>query len=285
VTLPTELTPTLIPDRRADLVSAGRLRVLSWNVNGLRACSRKGFLRWLRAAGADIVGLQEVRALPEDLAPRVRSPRGWNTCFSVAERRGYSGVGLFARIPPDWVKTSLEQPDFDREGRLQLARFGRLLIANVYFPKGSGPNRDNSRVPYKLAFSRAVFEAVERCRRQGLRVLVMGDWNTAHREIDLAFPKSNVENSGFRPEERAEIDRWLAAGWIDAFRRFESGAGHYTWWSQRKTVRERNIGWRIDFMLVSRALMPFVEAAFILPEVRGSDHCPIGVDLNPSVFE
>jgi exodeoxyribonuclease-3 len=282
--LSTDHTPTAIPDLRTCLARPDRVRILSWNVNGLRACARKGFLRWLRAAEADIVGLQEVRALPDDLAPRVRSPRGWRTSFSVAERRGYSGVGLFSRIPPDWVRTSLDQPDFDREGRLQLARFGRLLIANVYFPKGSGPNRDNSRIPYKLAFSRAVFDAVERSRRQGLRVLVMGDWNTAHREIDLAFPKSNVGNSGFRPEERAEIDRWLAAGWIDAFRLFETGPGHYTWWSQRRTVRQRNIGWRIDFVLASRALMPFVESAFILPDVSGSDHCPIGVDLDPSVF-
>jgi exodeoxyribonuclease-3 len=258
---------------------------MSWNVNGLRACARKGFLRWLRKADADVVGLQEVRALPEDLAPRLRSPRGWRVDFCVAERRGYSGVGLFSRIPPDWVRTSLADPQFDREGRLQLARFGRLLVANVYFPKGSGPNRDNSRIPYKLAFTRAVFEAVERCRKQGSRVLVMGDWNTAHREIDLAFPKSNVENSGFRPEERAEIDRWIDAGWVDAFRHFEPGAGHYTWWSQRKTVRERNIGWRIDFALVSRAAMPFVRAAFILPHVRGSDHCPIGLDLDPRVMD
>jgi exodeoxyribonuclease-3 len=285
IMLSTDDTPPPIPAPRAGLAHPGRLRVVSWNVNGLRACARKGFLRWLRAAEADIVGLQEVRALPEDLAPRVRAPRSWHTCFSVAERRGYSGVGLFSRMVPDWVRTTLEQPEFDREGRLQVARFGRLLVANVYFPKGSGPNRDNSRIPYKLAFSRAVFDAVERCRRQGLRVLVMGDWNTAHREVDLAFPKSNVDNSGFRPEERAEIDRWLGAGWIDAFRRFESGPGHYTWWSQRKTVRERNIGWRIDFVLASRAVMPFVEAAFIRPDVRGSNHCPIGIDLDPSVLD
>ena len=281
----TEDIPSSIPGRRAGLVHPDRLRILSWNVNGLRACARKGFLRWLRDAGADVVGLQEVRALPEDLAPRLRSPRGWRASFCVAERRGYSGVGLLSRVPPDWVRTSLADPLFDREGRLQLARFGRLVVANVYFPKGSGPNRDNSRIPYKLAFTRAVFEAVERCRKQGLRVLVMGDWNTAHREIDLAFPKSNVENSGFRPEERAEIDRWIDAGWIDAFRYFEPGPGHYTWWSQRKTVRERNIGWRIDFALVSRAAMPFVRAAFILPEVRGSDHCPIGLDLDPAAMD
>jgi exodeoxyribonuclease-3 len=273
-----------IPTLDLGLAPPERLRVISWNVNGLRACTRKGFLRWLRRAEADIVGLQEVRALPEDLAPRVRSPRGWQTCFSVAERRGYSGVGLLTRLSPDWVRTSLDDPQFDREGRLQIARFGRLVVANVYFPKGSGPKRDNSRIPYKLAFTRAVFGAVDRYRRAGYRVLVMGDWNTAHREIDLAFPRANVENSGFRPEERAELDRWLDAGWVDAFRHFEPGPGHYTWWSQRKTVRERNIGWRIDFVLASRAAMPFVRAAFILPEVRGSDHCPIGVDLDPSIL-
>jgi exodeoxyribonuclease-3 len=183
------------------------------------------------------------------------------------------------------VRTTLDRHDFDREGRLQIARFGRLAIANVYFPKGSGTLRDNSRIPYKLDFSKAVFEVTQRLRSHGLRVLVIGDWNTAHQEIDLAFPRSNVENSGFRPEERAEIDRWMAAGWIDAFRRFEPGPGHYTWWSQRKTVRERNIGWRIDFVLASAAAMPFVRAAFLLPQVRGSDHCPIGVDLDPSVLD
>jgi exodeoxyribonuclease III len=282
--LPTPDAAAPIPDLRASLARPDRVRILSWNVNGLRACARKGFLRWLRAAEADIVGLQEVRALPEDLSPRVRSPRGWRTSFSVAERLGYSGVGLFSRIDPDWVRTSLERPRFDREGRLQIARFGRLVIANVYFPKGSGPNRDNSRIPYKLAFTRAVFAEVARWRRGGYRVVVMGDWNTAHREIDLANPKANVDYSGFRPEERAEIDRWIGAGWIDAFRRFEPGPGHYTWWSQRKTVRKRNIGWRIDFMLASPAAMPFVRAAFILPEVRGSDHCPIGLDLDPAVL-
>ena len=271
--------------RRPRLASPERLRVVSWNVNGLRACVRKGFLRWLRRAEADVVGLQEVRALPEDLSARVRSPRGWEVCFSVAERRGYSGVALFSRGAPDWVSTSLEDSAFDREGRIQIAGFGRLVVANVYFPKGSGTNRDNSRIPYKLDFYRAVFRAVESFRRRGFRVLVMGDWNTAHREIDLANPRTNVENSGFRPEERAEIDQWVAAGWIDTFRRFEPGAGHYTWWSQRKTVRERNIGWRIDYVLASRAAMPYVRAAFHLPEVRGSDHCPIGVDLDPAVLD
>jgi exodeoxyribonuclease-3 len=256
---------------------------VSWNVNGLRACAAKGFARWLARAHADIVGLQEVRALPEQLPPGLQDPTGYHVCFHPAERRGYSGVGLLSRRAPDTVET-LGEPRFDTEGRVQIARFGRLAVVNAYFPKGSGRLRDNSRVPYKLDFSRAVFERAERMRRGGLRVLVMGDWNTAHRDIDLARPRHNVMNSGFLPEERAEVDRWIAAGWVDAFRRFEPGGGHYTWWSQRLGARDRNIGWRIDFVLASEAAMRHVRGAFIQPRVTGSDHCPVGVDLDPGVL-
>jgi exodeoxyribonuclease-3 len=254
-------------------------------VNGLRACARKGFARWLARSGAEIVGVQEVRAREADLPETVRAPRGWHAHFSPAERAGYSGVGLYSRRPPDAVDTGLGLPRFDREGRLQLARFGRLVVANVYFPKGSGTARDNSRVPYKLAFYAALRSRLERLRRGGRRVLVMGDFNTAHREIDLARPRDNRHTSGFLPEERAEIDRWLAAGWVDTFRAFEPGPGHYTWWSQRSRVRERNIGWRIDGVFASPAAMRFVVSAFIHPEVRGSDHCPVGVDVAPAIFD
>ena len=156
--------------------------------------------------------MQEVRALRDELPEAVCAPRGWHTCFSPAVKRGYSGVGLFARREPDAVETSLGEPRFDDEGRLQIARFGRLVVVNGYFPKGSGNARDNSRVPYKLDFYRALFERVEKLRRAGRRVLVIGDLNTAHREIDLARPKQNVMNSGFLPEERAELDRWIARG-------------------------------------------------------------------------
>jgi exodeoxyribonuclease-3 len=260
------------------------LRILSWNVNGLRACAGKGFARVLARSRAEIVGLQEVRAHPEQLPPALREPRDWHAHFSAAERPGYSGVALFARRRPDDVQTGLGSPEFDREGRLQLARFGRLLVANVYFPNGSGQQRDNSRVPFKLAFYRALFDTLARERRRGRRVLVMGDFNTAHREIDLARPRENRETSGFLPEERAELDRWLAAGWADTFRRFEPGAGHYTWWSQRWGVRARNVGWRIDYVLASRSALPFVRHAFLQPDVKGSDHCPVGVDLDPEIF-
>jgi exodeoxyribonuclease-3 len=253
-------------------------------VNGLRACGRQGFAAWLERSGADVVGIQELRARPEDLPDALRAPRGWHACFSPAERAGYSGVALFARRAPDAVETALGAPRFDREGRLQIARFGRLALANVYFPKGSGTLRDNSRVPYKLAFYRALFARLARLRRGGLRVLAMGDWNTAHREIDLARPAANRGTSGFLPAERAEVDRWLASGWVDVFRRLHPGEpGHYTWWRQWGGAREHNVGWRIDYVLASPAALPFVRDAFLCPEVPGSDHCPAGVVLDPRV--
>jgi exodeoxyribonuclease-3 len=252
-------------------------------VNGIRACARKGFVEWLRRSGATIVALQEVRARADELPQSVRRLRAWQSAFTPAQRRGYSGVGLLARRAIDELHTATGEERFDVEGRMQLARFGRLLVANVYFPKGSGRNRDNSRVPYKLDFYRRVFEHVQRGRERGLRVLVAGDFNTAHQAIDLARPKANVETSGFLPEERAELDRWIAAGWVDAFRHFEPGPGHYTWWSQRTGCRARNIGWRIDYVLACPRALPFIRRAFILPHVLGSDHCPVGVDLDPAV--
>lgn len=255
------------------------MRVVSWNVNGLRACSKRGFLDFLEASGADVLGLQEVRAFPDQLDDPVRQPPGWHTWFAPAERPGYSGVAFYTRRPPDDVQTRLGEPRFDAEGRFILARFGRLRIANVYFPKGSGRDRDNSRVPYKLAFYRAVFEQVQRLKRAG-PVLVMGDFNTAHEPIDLARPKSNEKASGFLPEERAELDRWIEAGWRDTFRvRHPDEPGHYTWWRQWGGAREKNVGWRIDYVLASPAADRRVRDAFIWPDVHGSDHCPVGVEL------
>ncbi len=260
-------------------------RVLAWNVNGLRACAKKGFRDWLGRSGAEIVGIQEVRARREQLPGGVGDPPRWHSHFVAAKRAGYSGVGLYSRRAPDRIRTGVGRLRFDEEGRFQLARFGRLVLANVYFPNGKGKDRDNSRVPFKLEFYRAVFDRVQCMRKGGYRVLVMGDFNTAHREIDLARPRENREISGFLPEERAEIDRWLAAGWVDCFRQFEKGPGHYSWWSQRFGVRERNVGWRIDYVLASPAAMRYVTRAFIQPEVMGSDHCPVGVDLDRRIFD
>jgi exodeoxyribonuclease III len=261
------------------------LRVISWNVNGIRACESKGFSKWLHASEADVVGVQEVRARHEQFPEPLRGLNGWHSHVVAGEKPGYSGVALFARREPDDVETSLDEPRFDREGRVQIARFGKLVVANVYFPNGNGTDRDNSRIPYKLDFYRALFERVERLRAGRRRVLVMGDFNTAHKEIDIARPKENAETSGFRPEEREELDRWLRAGWVDTFRRFEPGANHYSWWSQRFGVRKRNVGWRIDYVLASPNVVPLLRAAFLHPHVMGSDHCPAGVDVDPTVTE
>ena len=254
------------------------MRLVSWNVNGLRACVKKGFLQFLEASDADVVGVQELRALPEQLPLEARAPAGWHAFFSPARRKGYSGVALFCRKAPSRVETSLGIDEYDAEGRLAIARFDRMAVVNGYFPKGSGPNRDNSRVPYKLGFYRAVFERLERLRRRG-PVFVMGDYNTAHTALDLARPKSNARVSGFLPEERAELSRWLDAGWVDTFRAAHPGQpGQYTWWRQWGNARADNVGWRIDYVLASPAAARRVTDAFIWPKVQGSDHCPVGVD-------
>ncbi len=255
------------------------MRIVSWNVNGLRACAKRGFTAFMARSGADVIGVQEVRAFEDQLPEAVRDPKGWHTCFVAGERPGYAGVGLFSRAKPDRVESMLGEARFDVEGRFQLARFGKVSVVNVYFPKGSGKDRDNSRVRYKLDFYRAVFERVQRLRKRH-HVFVIGDFNTAHTEIDLARPNSNAKSSGFLPEERAELDRWLAAGWVDTFRARHAGEpGHYTWWRQWGGAREKNVGWRIDYVLASPAAMKRVTDAFIWPATTGSDHCPIGVDL------
>lgn len=256
----------------------GLRRVVSWNVNGLRACIKKGFLEFLESSGADVVGVQELRAMPEQLPLEAREPPGWHAFFSPAVRKGYSGVALYTRQSPTGVETSLGVEDYDIEGRLIIAHFGRVAIANAYYPKGSGTDRDNSRVPYKLGFYAAVFERLQELRRRG-PVLAMGDYNTAHTELDLARPKTNAKTSGFLPEERDEMTRWMDAGWSDTFRRQHPGeAGHYTWWRQWGNARADNVGWRIDYVLASPSARRLVEDAFIWPDVTGSDHCPVGVD-------
>lgn len=259
--------------------------VYSWNVNGIRAATKKGLDQWVLKSNAEIIGFQEIRAELTAVPDEILALDDYQHHYVAAEKKGYSGVGLLSRRKPDRLDTSLGEDRFDCEGRLQIARFGRLIVANGYFPNGSGKNRSNDRVLYKLDWYRALFERVEKWRRGGYRVLVMGDYNTAHKEIDLARPKDNRKTSGFLPEECEELDRWIEAGWVDTFRAFESGVGHYSWWSQRFGVRAKNIGWRIDYILASPSAMPFVKHAFIEPDTMGSDHCPIGVDLDPAIFD
>lgn len=265
-------------------------RVYSWNVNGLRACAKKGFLTWLEQSRGHLVCVQEVRARREQLEPSLRDPAGWRSDFSSAVRKGYSGVGYFCRQPVDDYECCLGEQRFDCEGRVQMFRVGKLRVANIYFPNGSGPGRDHSRVPYKLDFYRALFERLAPDFHAGVPWLVVGDFNTAHNEWDLARPKQNHKTSGFLPAERGEFSRWVEAGWVDTFRACQPPElarrdGFYTWWSQRVGVRERNVGWRIDYMLASPGLASHVRAANIHPDVLGSDHCPISVDLDPELFE
>lgn len=275
-----KITKSTAPEK-----SNGPVRVYSWNVNGIRSAVSKGLVDWLAATRAEIVGLQEVRAALDAIPGELGSLADYHQHYVAAARKGYSGVGLLSRRKPEAIETSLGASHFDDEGRLQLARFGRLVVANGYFPNGSGKDRSNDRVPFKLDWYRALFERIEALRQDGLHVLVMGDFNTAHKEIDLARPKDNRKTSGFLPEECEELERWIAAGWVDTFRAFEPGPGHYSWWSQRFGVREKNIGWRIDYVLASPSAMSYVQHAFIEPHVKGSDHCPIGVDLDPAIFD
>lgn len=260
------------------------MRILSWNINGIRAAHKKGFLNWLANCEADIVGVQEVRADLEQIPLELKQPDGWHTNFVKAKRPGYSGVGLFCKSEPALITHKLGKSEFDIEGRLQIAHFGKLVLANVYFPNGKGKDRDNSRIPYKLSFYSELFELLKPLAANNVPVLVMGDFNTAHKEIDLARPKANQKTSGFCPEERAELDKWVNAGYVDTFRLFNKEPNNYTWWSNRSGARERNVGWRIDYIFASKHALPYVKNAFVLPEVKGSDHCPIGVELSHEIL-
>lgn len=254
------------------------MRIVSWNVNGIRACAKKGFLDFLQRSGVDVLCLQEVRAFEHQLDESLRAPEGWHTVFAPAQRPGYSGVAIYSRAKPTRVITLLGEEQYDVEGRFIVAQFGRTSVASVYFPKGNGKERDNSRVPYKLGFYRRVFELIEALKKRG-PVYVTGDFNTAHTPIDLARPKTNKKSSGFLPEERDEMSRWIDAGWVDTFRQqHPDEEGHYTWWRQFGGAREANVGWRIDYVLASKSAAAKVVDAFIWPSELGSDHCPVGVD-------
>jgi exodeoxyribonuclease-3 len=253
-------------------------RLFSWNVNGIRACGRKGFLDWLAVARPDVLGLQETRALPEQLEAGLRQPAGYHVHYHPAEKKGYSGVALYSRIEPQSVTLGgLSEPKFDDEGRLIIADYGDFLFYTGYFPNGGN---DLSRVPYKLEFSEAVLQHAETQRRAGRSIVICGDVNTAHEEIDLANPKSNKKNTGFLPEERVWVGRLIDHGYVDIFRRTHpEETGRYTWWSNRMGVRERNVGWRIDYFFISPDLEDRVVEARIHADVMGSDHCPIELEL------
>jgi exodeoxyribonuclease-3 len=262
------------------------MKIYSWNINGIRSAAKKGFGDWLASTDADLVGLQEVRADLDAIPTELRNPEDWHTHFVAAERKGYSGVGLYSRLPFEVETPSLGDPERDGEGRFHLARLQGLTVVNCYFPNGSGKNRDNGRVPFKLGFYQALFDLLRPAKEAGDAIVVIGDYNTAHNDIDLARPKSNQKTSGFLPIERDELDRWLLSGWTDSFRHLHPETGErYTWWSQRFGVREKNIGWRIDYALLSPGARRYLVAADIHDQTMGSDHCPISIHLDDAVLD
>lgn len=249
------------------------MKLVSWNVNGLRSCLDKGFDRFVDACGADAVCLQEVRAQP--LQVPTRWP-GWTMHWNPAQKPGYSGTAILTRRPPLAVFAGLGVPELDDEGRVLTAEYEDLFLVSVYTPNAQ---RELTRLPFRSEAWDPEFLRFVRRLEKLKPVVFCGDLNVSHREIDLANPGPNRGNAGFTDQERAGFDRILQAGFIDTFREYEAGGGHYTWWSNRKGVREKNIGWRLDYFLVSASLRPRLRAAGILPKVMGSDHCPVTLEL------
>lgn len=252
------------------------LKLLSWNVDGIRAIYKNNLLDWLNKESPDVICFQETRAVPEQLEKNLTEPQGYYTFWNYAEKKGYGGVATFTKEKPLNIKMDFKNSKFDTEGRLIICEYPEFKLFNVYFPNGKA---SPARLKYKMEFYEAFLNYVEPLRKGGEKLVVCGDVNTAHSEIDLARPKENSKISGFLPEERQWIDKFLAYGWKDAFRHFEKGPDHYTWWSLRTGARQRNVGWRIDYFFITENLLPQLTGAFIMSDVEGSDHCPIGITL------
>jgi len=253
------------------------LKLLCWNVNGIRAIRGKGFLEWLCRESPDILCMQETKAHPEQLDKELQEPHGYHAYWNYPEEsKGYSGVATFTKEKPLRVQNGFGIDEFDNEGRTIITEYPEFTLFNVYFPNGK---KDDTRLKYKLDFYEAFLQHVDRLKEKGTRIIVCGDLNTAHKEIDLARPKQNVNISGFLPMERAWMDRFVAHGFIDTVRHFNREQNQYTWWDLKSGARARNVGWRIDYFLITENLLKSVSSAFIMPEVTGSDHCPVGIIL------
>jgi exodeoxyribonuclease-3 len=253
------------------------MHAVSWNVNGIRALVKKGLLPWEAVPGADVVGLQEVRARPEQIG-EIAEPDGWNAYWHPGEKPGYSGVAIVSRKPADEIVEGLGEDGFDREGRVITARFGDIAVVSAYFPNSQ---EKGARIAYKVAFCTALERHLAHWRGRGCGTLLLGDYNIAHQPIDLARPADNEDNAGFLPEERAWFTRYLSLGYRDVFRERNPGtAGLYTWWTMRGGARARNVGWRIDYATVSQDLAARVRDARIHPDIQGSDHCPVSIVID-----
>ena len=240
----------------------GTIRALSWNVNGLRAVHKKGFLDWFAEERPDILCLQETKANPDQLPAEVKDIEGYHAYFTTPERKGYSGVGLYTRAKPDRVSYGFGIEKFDKEGRVIIADYQEAVLFNIYFPNGKS---SKERLEYKMEFYDAFMEYVDQLKGQGRNIVVCGDVNTAHKEIDLARPKENSTISGFLPEERAWIDQFLGHGYVDIFRRYNDQPHQYTWWDMMTRARERNVGWRIDYFFVNEEFEKQVKTPISFP--------------------
>jgi len=259
------------------------MRIVSINVNGIRAAQRKGFFDWLPRQRADVFCLQEVRAQADQIADAVYWPKRYHTFHEYAERKGYSGVGLVSRHEPDDVLYGFGSTEFDSEGRYIEARFGKLSVVSVYMPSGSSKEE---RQQAKYRFMDEFTEHLKAIRASGRDYVLCGDWNIAHKEIDLKNWKGNLKNSGFLPEERAWLDDVFGShGFVDAFREVNPHAEQYTWWSNRGRAWDNNVGWRIDYQVVTPSLKSKVVDASIYKRKRYSDHAPLIVDYDYDVFK
>lgn len=253
------------------------MRIVSWNVNGIRAVAGKGFAESVKAMDADIIGIQETKAQIDQLGPEITELDGYKSWFYSAERKGYSGTALYSRIEPEDVTFGLGTDEFDHEGRTICADFGRFVLFNIYFPNGG---RGDDYVKFKLRFYDCFLDRVRELESKGREVICCGDVNTAHTEIDLSNPKANSKISGFLPKERAYMDKFAEAGLTDTFRMlYPDKSECYSWWSYKTAARERNVGWRIDYFFATEGLLKDVSESNMMSNVMGSDHCPVFLDL------
>ncbi len=251
------------------------MKLVSWNVNGMRAVLKKGFLDYMAAVDADVICLQETKCHPGDVQ-HVGWATGYEATWASAVKKGYSGTVIFSRVKPKSVTLGLSVPVHDQEGRVITAEFADFYLVNVYQPNSQ---RGLTRLDYRTQEWDPAFLVYLKKLEQTKPVIFCGDLNVAHQDIDLKNPKTNRRNAGFTDEERTNFTRLLESGFVDTFREFEKGPGHYTWWSQMMNCRARNIGWRVDYFVASEKLRPALKRAWISPEVMGSDHCPVGLEI------
>lgn len=253
------------------------MKLLSWNVNGIRAAYKKGSMNIIDSANPDILCIQETKAHEKQLPVELKNIQNYHAFYSSPEKKGYSGVAIYSKEQPANVYYNLGIEKFDKEGRIIAADYNEFILFNVYFPNGKA---SKERLEFKMEFYFKFLDQINEFRLKGKKIIFCGDVNTAHKPIDLARPKENEKVSGFLPEERAWIDRVIESEYFDTFRLFNQDPDHYTWWDMKTKARERNVGWRIDYFFISKNLQDKLKSSFILSQIMGSDHCPIGIEID-----